>query len=87
MVAARGKGGLSAGYSPQPGSSQLRSQIPLYTQCPKSAPYTARASGHFPAEKLGSMAKAFPTVCKHMHEHQPRKSNHLPLGCQRKNRK
>jgi hypothetical protein len=67
-------GGLSAGYSPQPGYSQLSSQIPLCTPSPTSAPDTARTSGHFPDEKLGSMAKAFPTVCKRMHEHRLRKS-------------
>src|SRR5580658_1601763 len=36
-VAARGGRGLSAGYSPQPGYSQLSSQIRLRTPCPTTA--------------------------------------------------
>ncbi len=32
------------------------------------------------------MAKVVPVVCKPLHEHQPIKSNRLPLGCQRKDR-
>jgi hypothetical protein len=73
-VAARGGGGLSAGYSPQPGYSQLRNQIPLCTQCPKLAPDTMRVGYYLPDEKPRRRAKAFPTVCKRMHERQLRKS-------------
>ena len=47
------EGGLSAGYSPHRGYSQLSNQIPLCTQCPKSAPDTVRAGYHLPDEKRG----------------------------------
>jgi hypothetical protein len=77
---------VSAGYSPQPGYSQLSDQIPLCTPCPTSPPDMVRVDHWLPDEKPGRMAKAFPTVCKRMHEHQLRKSNRLPLGCKRHNR-
>lgn len=79
-------GGLSAGYSPQPRHPQLGDQIPLCTPSPLGASDMAEMDHWLPDEKPGRMAKAFPTVCKRMHEHQLRKSNHLPLGCKRHDR-
>jgi hypothetical protein len=67
-------GGLSAGCSPQPGYSQLSNQIPRCTPCPSSALDMVHVDQCLPDEKPGCRAKAFPTVCKRMHEHELRKS-------------
>jgi hypothetical protein len=86
-VAARGGGGLSAGYSPQLGYSQLSYQIPLCTPCPTSA------QGYGPSGPLRSRRKtaAYGKGISYSVQTDARtpaeKIQALPLGCKRQNRK
>src|SRR5277367_6350571 len=85
-VAARGGGGLSAGYSPRPGYSQLSDQIPPCTPSPASAQRYG-PGGPLPSRrKTGAYGRGISRSVQTDARTPAEKTQALPLNCERQNR-